>query len=185
MATSISKGLADNTVISKVTVVVEATVVAKVTLHAPHSLTTSLPHSSSLTPPSSPVTPHSSPLTLLTFHPSFRTPHPSLLTPHSSPLTPHPSPLTPHPSPLTLYPSPLTPHSSLLSVSQVNGELWDLDRPLVADCSLQLLKFEDEEGMHMYVQGFIQWGSCPPRLCERLCIVLCERLCIVYSGTSE
>ena len=29
---------------------------------------------------------------------------------------------------------------------QVDGVLWDLDRVLEGDCSLQLLKFEDEEG---------------------------------------
>ena len=34
-----------------------------------------------------------------------------------------------------------------MSCSQVDGELWDLDRPLEKDCSLQLLKFDDEEGM--------------------------------------
>lgn len=33
------------------------------------------------------------------------------------------------------------------SIVQVNGELWDLDRPLEGDCSLELLKFEDEEGI--------------------------------------
>jgi len=31
-------------------------------------------------------------------------------------------------------------------IVQVDGELWDLDRPLEGHCSLQLLKFEDDEG---------------------------------------
>lgn len=30
-------------------------------------------------------------------------------------------------------------------VAKVNGELWDLDRPLEGDCSLKLLKFDDKE----------------------------------------
>ena len=32
---------------------------------------------------------------------------------------------------------------------QVNGVLWDLDRPLEGDCSLELLKFEDDLGKWM------------------------------------
>lgn len=34
-------------------------------------------------------------------------------------------------------------------IAKVNGVLWDLDRPLEDDCSLQLLKFEDEEGYYV------------------------------------
>lgn len=30
-------------------------------------------------------------------------------------------------------------------VSRVNGQLWDLDRPLEEDCSLEFLRFEDED----------------------------------------
>lgn len=30
-------------------------------------------------------------------------------------------------------------------VAKVNDTVWDLDRPLEEDCSLQLLKFDDEE----------------------------------------
>uniref|UniRef100_A0A7N8YK97 threonine--tRNA ligase n=1 Tax=Mastacembelus armatus TaxID=205130 RepID=A0A7N8YK97_9TELE len=30
-------------------------------------------------------------------------------------------------------------------ISRVNGELWDLDRPLEQDCSLELLRFDDED----------------------------------------
>ena len=32
-------------------------------------------------------------------------------------------------------------------ISQVDGELWDLERPLEKSCSLQLLDFEHPEGM--------------------------------------
>jgi threonyl-tRNA synthetase len=32
-------------------------------------------------------------------------------------------------------------------ISKVNGELWDMDRPLEGSAKLQLLKFDDEEGM--------------------------------------
>ena len=31
-------------------------------------------------------------------------------------------------------------------IAKVNGELWDLDRPLEGDASLQLLKFDSDEG---------------------------------------
>ena len=31
-------------------------------------------------------------------------------------------------------------------VAKVNGEVWDLDRPLEADAELKLLKFDDPEG---------------------------------------
>jgi len=30
-------------------------------------------------------------------------------------------------------------------VAKVDGEVWDLDRPLEKSCSLQLLKFDDED----------------------------------------
>lgn len=30
-------------------------------------------------------------------------------------------------------------------IAKVNNNVWDLDRPLEDDCSLQLLKFDDEE----------------------------------------
>ncbi|KAJ8285349.1 hypothetical protein GJAV_G00025830 [Gymnothorax javanicus] len=35
-------------------------------------------------------------------------------------------------------------------ISKVNNEVWDLDRPLEEDCSLQLLKFDDEEAQAVY-----------------------------------
>ena len=31
-------------------------------------------------------------------------------------------------------------------VAKVNGDLWDLDRPLEKDSQLQLVKFEDKDG---------------------------------------
>uniref|UniRef100_A0A6Q2XCR9 threonine--tRNA ligase n=1 Tax=Esox lucius TaxID=8010 RepID=A0A6Q2XCR9_ESOLU len=35
-------------------------------------------------------------------------------------------------------------------VAKVNSSVWDLDRPLEEDCSLQLLKFDDEEAQAVY-----------------------------------
>jgi len=35
-------------------------------------------------------------------------------------------------------------------IAKVDGELWDLDRPLEGHCSLQLLKFEDDEGQQVF-----------------------------------
>lgn len=35
-------------------------------------------------------------------------------------------------------------------VAKVNGEQWDLDRPLEASCSLALIKFDDEEGQAVF-----------------------------------
>ncbi|KAK2845563.1 hypothetical protein Q7C36_010417 [Tachysurus vachellii] len=35
-------------------------------------------------------------------------------------------------------------------ISKVNNDVWDLDRPLEGDCSLQLLKFDDEEAQAVY-----------------------------------
>ncbi|CAL1530765.1 unnamed protein product [Lymnaea stagnalis] len=35
-------------------------------------------------------------------------------------------------------------------IAKVNGELWDLDRPLEKDSSLQLLKFEDPDGQYVF-----------------------------------
>ena len=31
---------------------------------------------------------------------------------------------------------------------QVNGEVWDLDRPLEGNCSLSVLKFDDDDGKY-------------------------------------
>lgn len=35
-------------------------------------------------------------------------------------------------------------------ISKVNGEVWDLDRVLEGDCSLQLLKFDDPEAQAVF-----------------------------------
>ncbi|KAF6079608.1 hypothetical protein HJG60_018554 [Phyllostomus discolor] len=35
-------------------------------------------------------------------------------------------------------------------IAKVNGELWDLDRPLEGDCTLDLLTFDDEEAQAVY-----------------------------------
>ncbi|XP_075933768.1 threonine--tRNA ligase 1, cytoplasmic isoform X2 [Anarhichas minor] len=35
-------------------------------------------------------------------------------------------------------------------ISRVNGELWDLDRPLEQDCSLEILRFDDEDAQAVY-----------------------------------
>lgn len=35
-------------------------------------------------------------------------------------------------------------------IAKVDGELWDLDRPLEKSCSLALLKFDDEEGQAVF-----------------------------------
>lgn len=35
-------------------------------------------------------------------------------------------------------------------ISKVDGVLWDLDRPLEADCKLELIKFDDEEGQAVF-----------------------------------
>lgn len=35
-------------------------------------------------------------------------------------------------------------------IAKVDGELWDLERPLEKSCTLQFLKFEDTEGKAVY-----------------------------------
>ncbi len=35
-------------------------------------------------------------------------------------------------------------------VARVDGELWDLDRPLEKDVKLELVKFDDEEGQAVF-----------------------------------
>ena len=35
-------------------------------------------------------------------------------------------------------------------IAKVNGELWDLDRPLEEDAQLQILKFDDNEGKMVF-----------------------------------
>ena len=40
--------------------------------------------------------------------------------------------------------------SASASSSAADGELWDLNRPLIGDCSLKLLKFEDSEAKTVF-----------------------------------
>lgn len=35
-------------------------------------------------------------------------------------------------------------------IAKINGELWDLDRALEGDCTLQLIKFDDAEGKAVF-----------------------------------
>lgn len=35
-------------------------------------------------------------------------------------------------------------------ISKVNGEVWDLDRPLEGDCTLHLLKFDDPDAQAVF-----------------------------------
>jgi threonyl-tRNA synthetase len=46
--------------------------------------------------------------------------------------------------------------------AKVNGEVWDLNRPIEQDSTLQLLKWEDEEGKHAY------WHSSAHLMAEAL-----------------
>lgn len=40
-------------------------------------------------------------------------------------------------------------------IAKVNNSVWDLDRPLEEDCSLQLLKFDDEEAQAVSQMFFL------------------------------
>ena len=35
-------------------------------------------------------------------------------------------------------------------VSKVNDVVWDMDRPLEADCTLSLLKWDDDDAKHAF-----------------------------------
>jgi threonyl-tRNA synthetase len=35
-------------------------------------------------------------------------------------------------------------------ISKVNGELWDLDRPLESSCKLEILKFDADDGKQVF-----------------------------------
>ncbi|KAK9886632.1 hypothetical protein WA026_017555 [Henosepilachna vigintioctopunctata] len=62
-------------------------------------------------------------------------------------------------------------------ISRVNGELWDLDRPLEGDCKLELLKFSDPEAQAVF------WHSSAHILGEAL-----ERIyggCLCYGPPIE
>lgn len=45
-------------------------------------------------------------------------------------------------------------------VAKVDGELWDLDRPFEKDSSLQLLKFDDKDGINLIsIYKYIELNS--------------------------
>uniref|UniRef100_A0A6I8QDI4 threonine--tRNA ligase n=1 Tax=Xenopus tropicalis TaxID=8364 RepID=A0A6I8QDI4_XENTR len=50
-------------------------------------------------------------------------------------------------------------------VAKVNGSVWDLDRPLEEDCTLALLKFDDEEGQHVSRQPLACCSQWPQNRC--------------------
>nr|KAF6411927.1 hypothetical protein HJG63_018884 [Rousettus aegyptiacus] len=56
-------------------------------------------------------------------------------------------------------------------IARVNGELWDLDRPLEGDCTLDLLTFDDEEARAVY------WHSSAHVLGEALELLYGGHLC--------
>lgn len=56
-------------------------------------------------------------------------------------------------------------------IAKVNGDLWDLDRPLEGDCSLQLIKFDDPEGQAVF------WHSSAHVLGEAMEHIYCGHLC--------
>lgn len=62
-------------------------------------------------------------------------------------------------------------------IAKVNGELWDLDRPLEKDSTLQLLKIDDEEAQQVF------WHSSAHMLGEAM-----ERIyggCLCYGPPIE
>jgi threonyl-tRNA synthetase len=56
-------------------------------------------------------------------------------------------------------------------VAKVNGELYDLTRPLEGDCKLELFKFDSEEGRHVF------WHSSAHILGEALERIYGTKLC--------
>lgn len=53
-------------------------------------------------------------------------------------------------------------------IAKVNNSVWDLDRPLEEDCSLQLLKFDDEEA---------QAVSGPSSSCDLWTLIFSPHIC--------
>lgn len=62
-------------------------------------------------------------------------------------------------------------------ISKVDGKLWDLDRPLEKSCTLQLLKFDDEEAQKVF------WHSTAHVLGEAL--ERCYGGCLCYGPPIE
>lgn len=56
-------------------------------------------------------------------------------------------------------------------IAKVNHVLWDLDRPLEGDCSLQLIKFDNPEGQAVF------WHSSAHVLGEAMEHIYCGHLC--------
>lgn len=44
-------------------------------------------------------------------------------------------------------------------VAKVDGDVWDLQRPLEGDCALQLLSFNDPEGKEVRQKGCSCWDA--------------------------
>ena len=57
-------------------------------------------------------------------------------------------------------------------IAKVNGELFDLDRPLEGDCEIKFLKFDDEEGKMVF------WHSTAHLMGEAM--ELCYGGCLCY-----
>lgn len=56
-------------------------------------------------------------------------------------------------------------------VAKVNNVLWDLDRPLEVDCTLELLKFDDPEGQAVF------WHSAAHAMGEAMERIFGGKLC--------
>lgn len=56
-------------------------------------------------------------------------------------------------------------------VAKINNVLWDLDRPLESDCTLQLIKFDDPEGKAVF------WHSSAHALGEAMERIYAGHLC--------
>ena len=47
-------------------------------------------------------------------------------------------------------------------VAKVNGDFWDLFRPMEADCKLQIFTFNDDEGKYTYWHSTAHVPGPPP-----------------------
>ena len=52
--------------------------------------------------------------------------------------------------------------------ASVNGEVWDLSRPINDDATVKLLKWEDEEGKHAFWHSSAHL-TCFESVCEHCC----------------
>ncbi|THU97644.1 tars protein [Dendrothele bispora CBS 962.96] len=53
-------------------------------------------------------------------------------------------------SPMDIAREVLKNHADKMVIAKVDGELWDLERPLESSCKLELLDFEDPEGKRVF-----------------------------------